>query len=101
MTFTSSLLSAVPGLRHAFFSREGGVSAGIYESLNGGIGSHDDPAHVIENRRRMAEHLGVTPPQFLTVSQIHSPNVAVTTTDRKSTRLNSSHNVASRMPSSA
>ncbi|EKS36888.1 peptidoglycan editing factor PgeF [Afipia broomeae] len=80
MTFTSSLLSAVPGLRHAFFSREGGVSKGIYESLNGGIGSHDDPAHVIENRRRMAEHLGVAPPQFLTVFQIHSPDVAVATT---------------------
>ena len=56
MTFSSSLLSAVPGLHHAFFSREGGVSSGIYESLNGGIGSNDDPAHVTENRRRMAEH---------------------------------------------
>lgn len=80
MTFTSPLLSAVPGLRHAFFTREGGVSSGIYESLNGGIGSNDDPAHVTENRRRMAEHLGVTPSQFLTVFQIHSPDVAVATT---------------------
>ena len=79
MTLASSLLSAVPGLRHAFFSREGGVSNGIYESLNGGIGSNDDPAHVTENRRRMAEHLGVAPPQFLTVFQIHSPDVAVAT----------------------
>ncbi|MDZ4369215.1 MAG: laccase domain-containing protein, partial [Afipia sp.] len=79
MTFSSSLLSAVPGLRHAFFSREGGVSNGIYESLNGGIGSNDDPAHVAENRRRMAEHLGVAPAQFLTVFQIHSPDVAVAT----------------------
>jgi YfiH family protein len=76
---SSSLLSAVPGLRHAFFSREGGVSKGIYESLNGGIGSDDDPAHVIENRRRMAERLGVAPSQFLTVFQIHSPDVAVAT----------------------
>ena len=79
MTFSSSLLSAVPGLHHAFFSREGGVSSGIYESLNGGIGSNDDPAHVTENRRRMAEHLGVAPAQFLTVFQIHSPDVAVAT----------------------
>lgn len=79
MTFESSLLSAVPGLRHAFFTREGGVSKGIYESLNGGVGSHDDPAHVAENRKRMAEHLGVAPPQFLTVFQIHSPDVAVAT----------------------
>ena len=64
---------------HAFFSREGGVSKGIYESLNGGIGSNDNPADVIENRRRMAEHLGVAPAQFLTVFQIHSPDVAIAT----------------------
>ena len=50
----SSLLSAIPGIRHAFFTREGGVSDGIYASLNGGLGSNDDPAQVAENRRRMA-----------------------------------------------
>lgn len=79
MTFASPLLTAVPGLRHAFFTREGGVSRGIYASLNGGVGSSDDAAHVTENRRRMAEHLGVQPAQFLTVFQIHSPDVAVAT----------------------
>lgn len=79
MTFGSSLLSAVPGLRHAFFTREGGVSSGIYASLNGGVGSSDDAAHVTENRRRMAEHLGVAPARFLTVFQIHSPDVAIAT----------------------
>ena len=51
----SSLLSAVPGLRHAFFTRDGGVSDGIYAGLNGGLGSNDDPAHVAENRRRAAQ----------------------------------------------
>jgi YfiH family protein len=80
VTFASSLLSAVPGLRHAFFTREGGVSGGIYASLNGGIGSDDDAAHVVENRRRMAEHLGVAPTHFLTAFQIHSPDVAIATT---------------------
>lgn len=79
MMFESSLLQAVPGLRHAFFSREGGVSEGIYASLNGGVGSKDDPAHVQENRRRMADSLGVAPSHFLTVFQIHSPDVAVAT----------------------
>ena len=79
MTFGSSLLSAVPGLRHAFFTREGGVSSGIYASLNGGVGSSDDAAHVTENRRRMAEHLSVAPARFLTVFQIHSPDVAIAT----------------------
>jgi polyphenol oxidase len=74
----SPLLSAIPGLRHAFFSREGGVSGGIYAGLNGGIGSNDDPANVAENRRRMAEQMGVTPEHFLTLFQVHSPDVVVT-----------------------
>ncbi len=77
MTLESPLLSAVPGLHHAFFSREGGVSMGMYAGLNGGIGSRDDPAHVAENRRRMAAALRVSPERFLTVFQIHSPDVAV------------------------
>ena len=79
MTFGSSLLSAVPGLRHAFFTREGGVSDGIYRSLNGGLGSNDDPANVLENRRRMAEQMGVAPERFLSAHQIHSPNAVVAT----------------------
>lgn len=77
MMLESSLLSAVPGLRHAFFSREGGVSEGIYAGLNGGIGSDDNPAHVAENRRRMAAALRVSSERFLTVFQIHSPDVVV------------------------
>jgi YfiH family protein len=79
MTFGSSLLSAIPGLRHAFFSREGGVSDGVYAGLNGGIGSNDDPANVFENRRRMAEQMGVAPEHFLSVHQIHSPDTVVAT----------------------
>jgi YfiH family protein len=75
MTPGSPLLSAIPGLRHAFFTRDGGASDGIYQSLNGGMGSQDDPAHVTENRRRMAAHLGVAPTHFLTAFQIHSPDV--------------------------
>ena len=77
MTLASPLLSAIPGLRHAFFTRDGGVSGGLYASLNGGIGSSDDPGNVAENRRRMAEQIGVTPENFLTVWQIHSPDAVV------------------------
>jgi purine-nucleoside/S-methyl-5'-thioadenosine phosphorylase / adenosine deaminase len=75
----SSLLAAIPGLRHAFFTREGGVSDGIYNSLNGGLGSRDKAANVAENRRRMAEQLGVELSHFLNVHQIHSPDVIVAT----------------------
>jgi len=77
MKLESPLLSAVPGLRHAFFSRHGGVSNGVYTALNGGIGSNDDPANVSENRRRMAEQIGVTPERLLTAYQVHSPEVVV------------------------
>jgi YfiH family protein len=78
MKLGSPLLSAIPGLRHAFFSRDGGVSDGIYAGLNGGIGSNDDPANVAENRRRMAEQMGVTSENFLTLFQVHSPDAVVT-----------------------
>ena len=77
MTLGSPLLSAIPGLRHAFFTRDGGVSDGIYAGLNGGIGSHDDPANVAENRRRMAKQMGVAPNHFLTLFQTHSPDTVV------------------------
>jgi purine-nucleoside/S-methyl-5'-thioadenosine phosphorylase / adenosine deaminase len=77
MKLESPLLSAVPGLRHAFFSRHGGVSNGVYAGLNGGIGSNDDPANVSENRRRMAEQIGVSPECLLTAYQVHSPDVVV------------------------
>jgi len=79
MTFGSSLLAAIPGLRHAFFTREGGISSGIYQGLNGGIGSNDDPAIVAENRRRMAEQMGVVPENFISAHQTHSPDAVVAT----------------------
>jgi YfiH family protein len=77
MILSSARLASLPGIRHAFFTREGGVSEGIYQSLNGGVGSQDDPAHVAENRRRMAAAIGVAPDRFLTAYQVHSPDVAV------------------------
>lgn len=68
---------ALPGIRHGFFTRQGGVSAGLYASLNGGLGSHDDAANVAENRARMAASLEVEPHCLLTAYQIHSPDVLV------------------------
>ena len=73
----AALLSKLAGIRHAFFTREGGVSKGVYESLNGGTGSRDDPAKVAENRTRMASALGVSADHLLTPYQIHSPDVVV------------------------
>lgn len=61
-----------PGLRHAFFTRNGGVSDGVYASLNGGVGSRDEPHRVAENRARMAKTLGVEAGRLLVPFQIHS-----------------------------
>jgi YfiH family protein len=70
-------LSALAGIRHGFFTRAGGVSEGIYASLNGGIGSRDDPAKVAENRARMAAALGVRGEHLLTAYQTHSTDVVM------------------------
>jgi polyphenol oxidase len=71
---------ALAGIRHGFFTREGGVSGGLYASLNGGIGSNDNSGHVAENRARMAAAVGVEPNRFVTAYQIHSPQVVVVET---------------------
>lgn len=72
-TILSPKLSAA-GVRHAFFTRAGGVSGGVYASLNGGVGSNDTREHVLENRRRMAHALGVEADRLLVPFQIHSPD---------------------------
>ena len=66
---------AAPGVAHGFFTRAGGVSEGVYATLNGGVGSNDAPAAVAENRARMARALGVAPHNLLVPYQIHSPDV--------------------------
>jgi polyphenol oxidase len=69
---TAAAFSALPGIRHGFFTRQGGVSTGIYSSLNCGLGSNDDRALVSNNRNRVAQHLGAIAGQLVTVYQTHS-----------------------------
>jgi YfiH family protein len=69
---TSPLLEALPGVRHAFFTRRGGVSDGVFDSLNVGLGSGDDPLCVAENRDRAAAALGSDAASLTTCYQIHS-----------------------------
>jgi polyphenol oxidase len=77
MILQAATLSEIGGIRHAFFTREGGVSAGVYATLNAGIGSRDKPDHVRENRARMASSLGLLPEYLLTAYQIHSAQAAI------------------------
>src|ERR1041385_7938516 len=73
----AATLSKLPGVRHGFFTRAGGVSSGVYATLNGGTGSKDAPDKIAENRARMATALGVAPTHLVTAHQIHSPDVVV------------------------
>jgi len=60
-----------PGIAHGFFGRDGGVSTGLYESLNCGPGSRDEPQSVAENRRRVANAL-MPEARLVSLSQVHS-----------------------------
>jgi YfiH family protein len=75
-------LAGLGGISHRFFTRRGGVSAGLYSSLNCGYGSGDSPDNVRENRRRVAELFGHTEPELLTLYQIHSTEVLTVGAER-------------------
>lgn len=70
-------LSILPGIRHGFFTRQGGTSRGIYASLNCGAGSKDNAVSVIENRSRVAQHLGSFGDDVQTIYQTHSAEAHV------------------------
>jgi YfiH family protein len=70
-------LEGSAGIQHGFFTRHGGISEGIYASLNCGQGSRDEAAAVRENRARVAAHLQA--PRLLTAHQIHSPTAVIVT----------------------
>jgi copper oxidase (laccase) domain-containing protein len=74
---TLGVLSDLPGIRHGFMTRAGGVSEGIYDSLNCGLGSDDNLDRVRENRRRVLQMAGIPATTLLTAHQIHSPDVLV------------------------
>lgn len=69
------LLEHASSIRHGFFTREGGVSTGLYASLNIGLGSQDDRGKVMENRGRVADRLGVARDRLAFAYQVHSADV--------------------------
>jgi YfiH family protein len=74
---TSPLLAGLPGVRHGFFTRQGGVSEDLFDSLNVGLGSGDDPARVAENRARAAAALGGGAETLATCYQVHSASAVI------------------------
>jgi YfiH family protein len=73
----ASTLAGRDGVRHGFFTRQGGVSSGIYGSLNCGLGSRDAEDSVRQNRARVAETLGVAQDGLLTLYQVHSAKAVI------------------------
>jgi YfiH family protein len=64
-------------VRHAFFTREGGVSDGVFASLNCSVGSGDARDRVAENRKRALAALGLAPDRLVTGYQVHGADVAM------------------------
>ena len=73
-------LNGLARVRHAFFTREGGVSEGLYGTLNCGLGSRDVPERVLENRARAMATIDLAPDRLATPYQTHSAT-AVTVTE--------------------
>ncbi|HUK57612.1 MAG TPA: peptidoglycan editing factor PgeF [Stellaceae bacterium] len=77
MTPLAAHALAGAGVRHGFFTREDGVSDGVFAGLNCSLGSGDDPAKVAENHRRALACLGLAPGALVTGYQVHGTDVAV------------------------
>jgi polyphenol oxidase len=77
MVLTAPNLASIGRIRHGFFTRLGGISSGLYASLNCGPGSRDAPENVAQNRSRVAELLGMEASRLLTLFQKHSAEVVV------------------------
>ncbi len=76
---TLDALDALPGVRHGFFTRTGGVSSGIYASLNCGPGSADRADNVAMNRQLAMLALGMPDADLATLYQAHSAEAVVVT----------------------
>jgi YfiH family protein len=76
---TAKPLQILTHIHHGFFTREGGVSKGIYASKNCGHGSNDRRDAVTENRVRVAQKLSAEAEKLVTLYQIHSAEVVEVT----------------------
>tara|TARA_E500000331_G_scaffold332480_1_gene355706 strand:+ start:498 stop:1259 length:762 start_codon:yes stop_codon:yes gene_type:complete len=80
--FFSSKLKKIKNLRHSFFSRKNGVSKGIYNTLNCGLGSKDERKNIIKNLEIVSEKIGCKKESLITLNQTHSNEVIVFNNDK-------------------
>ena len=74
---TSSAFNGLKGVRHGFFTRRGGVSQGVYDSLNCGYGNGDAAENVAANRARAMAMMDQSAEALLTARQVHSATAVV------------------------
>ena len=91
-------LNRLDGVRHGFFSREGGVSQGLYASLNCGLGSGDALDAVLANRARAAAQLDVAADSLVTCYQVHGTEVIKVETPWPRDRLPKADAMVTRQP---
>ena len=80
---TAENLNGLSKIRHAFFTRAGGVSDGVYASLNVGIGSKDNRENVLENRRRAMAAMAMPGNALCTMYQVHGATVVRVTNEER------------------
>jgi len=85
--FFSSKLKKIKNLKHCFFSRKNGVSKGIYDSLNCGLGSDDKKENVIKNLEIVSKKIDCKRESIITLNQTHS-NKVVYFDDKKNIKIN-------------
>jgi uncharacterized protein, YfiH family len=74
------VLSQIPFVRHGFSTRLGGVSSGIFTSMNFGTDTspyQDEPENIMENYRRITESIGVTLNSVVISKQVHKTNIRI------------------------
>ena len=81
--FFSKKLNTFKNINHCFFSKDGGVSQGIYSSLNCGLGSDDKKSNVLKNLDIVSKKIGFTAENLLTMNQTHSNKVVVINSSNK------------------
>ncbi len=73
--FFSKKLKKFKNIKHCFFSRKNGVSQGVYESLNCGLGSRDDKKNILQNLEFVSKKIGCEKESLITLNQKHSNEV--------------------------
>jgi len=86
--FFSKKLSEFNNIKHCFFSKKGGVSSGVYNSLNCGSGSNDKENNILENLAIVSKKIELPRNNLLLMNQTHSNKVVIINENNKNLQRN-------------